>query len=468
MSKTTPTPEMRWTGAVTAVEDPPLLSPPVIRFRDRRDAGRQLAALLEPYRSEQPVIVAMPRGGVPVAAEVGRALDAPLDVAVVRKIGAPQNPEFAIGAVGENGVRLLSETAARALGLTDADVMVLSDRAEQELADYVHRYRGRRPAIDLAGRTVILIDDGLATGHSAHAALLSLRARGAARLILAVPVAAAESVRALANLVDGVVCVEQPEELWAVGYWYQDFAPTSDAEVAAALDEASRPAQQQPAISSARRREVTIAAGAVSLAGEWYVPAGARAVVAFAHGSGSGRNSPRNRAVATSLNEAGYATLLLDLLTEAEAIDRRNVFDVPLLASRLIAASDWLQGRSDAATLPLAYFGASTGAAAALTAAASLGTRVGAVVSRGGRPDLAVDLAMVTAPTLLIVGGEDREVLELNRLAQRKLRCLNELAVIPGAGHLFEQPGAVERVSALAISWLDRSLATEPDRALAR
>jgi putative phosphoribosyl transferase len=463
-----PSPKTRWTGAVTAVEDPPLPSQPATRFRDRRDAGRRLAALLEPYSSEHPVIVAMPRGGVPVAAEVARALDAPLDVAVVRKIGAPQNPEFAIGAVAENAVRLLSEHTTRALGLTESEVNALIARAEAELADYVHRYRGRRPAIDLTGRTVILIDDGLATGHSAHAALLSLRARGAARLILAVPVAAAESVRTLASLLDDVVCVEQPEEMWAVGYWYQDFAPTSDAEVAAALDQATRQAQHRPSSSSVEGREVTITAGAVSLGGEWSVPTNARAVVAFAHGSGSGRHSPRNRAVARSLNHAGYATLLLDLLTEGEALDRRNVFDVPLLALRLIAASDWLKTQPDAAALPLAYFGASTGAAAALTAAAALGTRVGAVVSRGGRPDLAVDLARVTAPTLLIVGGADREVLELNRLAQGELRCPSELAVVPGAGHLFEEPGALERVSALAISWLDRSFATEPDRALAR
>jgi putative phosphoribosyl transferase len=256
-SDTTPSPETRWTGAVTTVADPPL-SAPAIRFRDRRDAGRQLAALLEPYRSEQPVIVAMPRGGVPVAAEVAGALGAPLDIAVVRKIGAPQNPEFAIGAVGENAVRLVSERATRALGLTEADVNALIARAEDELADYVHRYRGRRPAIDVAGRTVILVDDGLATGRSAHAALLSLRARGAAQLILAVPVAAAESARALASLVEAIVCVEQPGELWAVGYWYEDFAPTSDAEVAAALDQAT-PAQHRPSGPSVESRDVSFA-----------------------------------------------------------------------------------------------------------------------------------------------------------------------------------------------------------------
>ena len=184
------------------------------------------------------------------------------------------------------------------------------------------------------------------------------------------------------------------------------------------------------------------------------MPGNTRAVVAFAHGSGSGRNSPRNRAVAKALNDAGYATLLLDLLTEAEALDRRNVFDVQLMASRLIAASEWLESR--AAALPLAYFGASTGA---LTAAASLGSRVGAVISRGGRPDLAIGLARVTAPTLLIVGGADLEVLELNRQARGELRCPSELIVVPGAGHLFEEPGALERVAELAVEWFRRHLA---------
>jgi alpha-beta hydrolase superfamily lysophospholipase len=197
----------------------------------------------------------------------------------------------------------------------------------------------------------------------------------------------------------------------------------------------------------------------VTLGGELSLPARARGIVVFAHGSGSSRLSPRNRAVAQALGDAGFATLLFDLLTPGEEVERTNVFDISLLASRLVEASTWLRARGEASGLQLAYFGASTGAAAALTAAAELGDRVRAVVSRGGRPDLARDLGAVRAPTLLIVGGADYQVLALNREAQRRLRCPNELAVVPGATHLFEEPGALEQVSRLAIDWLDRHLA---------
>ncbi len=200
----------------------------------------------------------------------------------------------------------------------------------------------------------------------------------------------------------------------------------------------------------------------VVLQGDMNAPQIARGTVAFAHGSGSSHLSPRNRAVAQALVDAGYATLLFDLLTFNEEVDRANVFDIPLLTSRLVAASAWLEERDDVAGMPLAYFGASTGSAAALTAAGELGDRVSAVISRGGRPDLALDLGAVRAPTLLIVGGADHEVLELNRQAQGMLRCESELAVVSGATHLFEEPGALEQVSRLAIDWLDRHLSGGP------
>ena len=445
------------TGAVTSLADPAVLAPSEGRFSDRHDAGRRLAALLERFREERPVIVGMPRGGVPVAAEVSRALDAPLDVAVVRKIGAPQNPEFALGAVAEGGVHVLSTKTTHALGLSDAAVRSLIVQAERELAEKTRRYRGARPPADLTGRTVILVDDGLATGRSAHAALLSLRKRGAARLILAVPVGAPQSVGALREVADEILCIELPEDLWAVGAWYEDFRPTTDEEVSALLADAAHRGSEEPPGAAPISREVTVdLVSGAALGGELSVPASARAVVAFAHGSGSSRMSPRNRAVAGALNDAGYATLLFDLLTPAEEADRANVFDIPLLASRLLAASDWLAANGETASLPLVYFGASTGAAAALSAAAELGDRVLAVISRGGRPDLAENLPAVRAPTLLIVGGADRQVLQLNRLAQSQLRCPSELAVVEGATHLFEEPGALERVAALAIDWLRR------------
>ncbi|MBL0928061.1 MAG: hypothetical protein IBJ11_10490 [Phycisphaerales bacterium] len=199
--------------------------------------------------------------------------------------------------------------------------------------------------------------------------------------------------------------------------------------------------------------DVSIVADGRVLPGELCVPAGAGGLVLFAHGSGSGRQSPRNRLVAGVLQGAGLGTLLFDLLTEAESEDRRNVFDIGLLADRLLAAAGWAMGREEAGGLPVGLFGASTGAGAALVAAARE-PRVRAVVSRGGRPDLAgAWLAEVRAPTLLIVGAWDREVLELNRAALGELRCEKRLSIVPGATHLFEEPGTLERAAGLARGW---------------
>lgn len=210
-------------------------------------------------------------------------------------------------------------------------------------------------------------------------------------------------------------------------------------------------------------RQVLIPVGPLRLPGDLVIPLPALGAVLFAHGSGSSRHSPRNVQVARVLSQAGLATLLFDLLTPPEAADRDNVFDIALLAGRLGAATDWLRHQPDAGSLPLGYFGASTGAAAALWAAAEAGAGVAAVVSRGGRPDLAGPrLAAVTAPTLLVVGGEDLVVLELNRKARQALRCPSELVVVPGATHLFEEPGALEAVADLAREWFLRHLPAAP------
>lgn len=203
--------------------------------------------------------------------------------------------------------------------------------------------------------------------------------------------------------------------------------------------------------------------GKTTLAGDLEAPPRSRGVVVFAHGSGSGRHSPRNRAVAAALRRAGFTTLLMDLLTiDEEAIDRRTRalrFDIGLLAERLSGATEWVQSQPEVAGQPIGYFGASTGAAAALIAAAARGDRIGAVVSRGGRPDLAGPaLPRVTAPTLLIVGGEDHGVIELNQSAARSLRCRRELVLVPGATHLFEEPGTLEVVMELAAGWFAQHL----------
>jgi dienelactone hydrolase len=215
---------------------------------------------------------------------------------------------------------------------------------------------------------------------------------------------------------------------------------------------------------TAEERLVHVQTEIVTLTGNLVVPEGASGVVLFAHGSGSSRLSPRNRSVARKLSERGLATLLIDLLTsEEEKIDVHTAhlrFDIGLLSDRLAGAKEWLMEQPETRDLRIGYFGASTGAAAALVAAAIHPKSIGAVVSRGGRPDLAGDLlARVQAPTLLIVGGDDRAVIEMNRDAYAQLTCKKKLEIVPGATHLFEEPGALEAVAGLAGDWLVEHLA---------
>ena len=212
--------------------------------------------------------------------------------------------------------------------------------------------------------------------------------------------------------------------------------------------------------SQQKDQAVTITAEGISLSGFLGVPPKGKGLVLFAHGSGSGRFSPRNRFVAHLLQQGGIATLLIDLLMTDEEDDRHKVFDIDLLADRLLMASAWLRQNAGTKDVPLGYFGASTGAGAALQAAARASFPVGAIVSRGGRPDLAEHyLSEVTAPTLLLVGGEDQAVIEMNRHAYRLLRCPKQLTIIPGATHLFEEPGTLERVAEQALNWFLRHFA---------
>ena len=214
--------------------------------------------------------------------------------------------------------------------------------------------------------------------------------------------------------------------------------------------------------------EVRIATGSVVLGGQLQVPTNASGVVVFAHGSGSSRFSPRNQHVARIIREAGVGTMLFDLLTrEEEAIDmhtRHLRFDIGLLAQRLVDVTDWLEWQDETSHLRPGYFGSSTGGGAALVAAATLGERVGAVVSRGGRPDLAGDaLPLVKAPTLLIVGGRDYQVIEMNREALAQLRCEKKLEIVSGATHLFEEPGTLQEVARLAAAWFVEHLRQNPE-----
>lgn len=416
-------------------------------FADRVDAGRRLADRLSGLRGQPVVVLGLPRGGVPVAREVARALNAPLDVIVVRKLGVPYQPELAMGAIGEGGVRVVDTGIMRSAGVGAEELARVEARERAELERRAVRFRGDGHRLDLNGRVAVIVDDGVATGSTARAACAVARAHGAARVVLAVPVAAPGWEDRIGDAADVTVALETPEPFWAIGQFYRDFSPTSDEEVVACL----RPGRDE---------EVAVHVGPVTLPGHLVVPDGAPGVVLFAHGSGSSRHSPRNRYVAGVLSAAGIGTLLFDLLTPPEERDRANVFDIGLLAGRLAGATRWLRGQPGLADVPIGYFGASTGAGAALWAATEPGTEVAAVVSRGGRPDLAAPrLAMVTAPTLLIVGGWDEAVLDLNREAQALMTAECRLEVVPGATHLFEEPGTLEAAAGLARDWFRDHLA---------
>ncbi|MFF4960836.1 phosphoribosyltransferase family protein [Streptomyces sp. NPDC001222] len=429
-------------------------------FMDRQEAGRQLGTRLEHLRGRNAVVLGLPRGGVPVAFEVARAIGAPLDVCLVRKLGVPFQPELGMGAIGEDGVRVINDAVVREARVTRQELAEVEEHERDVLEQRGRRYRGTYEPVSVEGRTVVVVDDGVATGSTARAACRIARARGAERIVLAVPVAPSDWIERLGGEADELVSVATPREFFAIGQFYADFAQTDDEEVADCLRRAAGRPSSAAAPSGSPDTEVEVTAGAVRLKGQLAVPEDAPGIVVFAHGSGSSRHSPRNQFVASGLNRAGLGTLLFDLLTEEEEQDRANVFDTGLLAGRLTDATHWLRTRAGYESPAVGYFGASTGAAAALWAAAEPEARIAAVVSRGGRPDLAGPrLPAVTAPTLLIVGGADPIVIDLNRQAQARLHCENHLAIVPGATHLFEEPGTLEVVTDLARDWFTDHMA---------
>jgi putative phosphoribosyl transferase len=425
-------------------------------FLNREHAGRQLARSLERFAPHEPIVMGIRSLGLAVARLVSDRLDAQLEVIVVEvvsdaKHSGTQDPPRVIGAVSERGITALDRGAIQS---ADLDEFTVESSIQQSLTVARRRaalLRGSRPIEGVHDRWVIIVDDSLMEGTIATAAIASVRRAGAGHVVVAAPVGCRSVIENLQVIADEVVCPSVSELPREMRECYDEPEETTDTQAAALLRDATR-REVELDISDPHGRGWAVR-------GTLAVPRGAVGAVVFAHGSGSSRHSPRNSAVADALNEAGFATLLFDLLSEEEAHDRHNVFDVDFLARRLISVIDWCAEDEHLRGLPLGLFGASTGAAAALIAAAQRPDLVRAVVSRGGRPDLAMAiLDHVQAPTLLIVGGADPQVQLLNEQALSRLGRQARLQIVPGATHLFEEAGALEEVIILARSWFDEYL----------
>lgn len=420
----------------------------VVIFNNRIDAGRALGEHLKYLQGQNVIVLGLPRGGVPVAYEVSKVIHAPLDIIVVRKLGVPTQPELAMGAVGEGGVVITNAEVLRLIQISPEEFAQVQKREANAVKIRALKFRSGNPPKSLNGRIALIVDDGIATGSTAQAACKVARAMGASKIILAVPVGSKEATSVLKKDADEVVCLETPEDFFAVGRWYREFESVSDEEVINLLH------TELTNDVAFKEESFFIDLGEHTLPGQLTIPEQATGLVIFAHGSGSSRLSPRNQFVAKALNSTGLATLLFDLLDSSEESNRANVFDIEFLAQRLTGATIWAKRNVRVSELSIGYFGASTGAAAALWAASDPELKIRAIVSRGGRPDLAgPKLPEVHSPTLLIVGGNDDDVMQLNQQAQDRLRCENQLAIVPGATHLFEEPGTLEQVAGLAGNW---------------
>ena len=404
-------------------------------FKNRQHAGVVLAnAIYKEWLHKNAVVVALPRGGIPVARVVAKKLRAPLECISVSKVGTPHNPENSIGAVGENYQIWLNNDMISFLKITQAELdktIAQSMRDVQHLAKVLRR--GLK-SVDLHGRSVILVDDGLTTGSSMLVAIRSLRIQGAKEIAVVVPVASATAIDLIKPEADFVFSAHTPSIYGSAGEWYEDYLPVEDEQLIRIL-------------KSFSYHEVTLEVGNVKLTGELVQPQNCRGWIVFAHGGGSSRKNRANLKVAQKLNEEGFGTLLFDLLTDEEAKLRTSFFyDIEFLAHRFSLVTRWLKARPEWNHLPIGYFGAGTGAAVALQCCAEYEQEIFSIVSRAGRPDLAKELEKVKCPVLLLVGAKDERMIYLNRMTE-KLMTNAKIKVITGvfdqfvvsSSHWFEE-----------------------------
>lgn len=422
--------------------------PVSLPFADRSEAGRRLAERLRPFMIEDPLVLALPRGGVPVGAELARHLDADLDVLVVHRLGLPEQPEVGVGAIAENGRVLYDDRALARMRLPRRALEgnVAAERAE---LDRMRRaYRGDRPLPRITGRDCVVVDDGSATGGTARAALRMLRQEEPAKLVLAVPVASHEAVELLREEADALVVLGVPDNFREVGEWYRDFGGVSDDRVREILAE-----HGGDRVRPARSRAVRVPSGELVLDGDLTVVQSPRGAVVTA--SGEGRGDPRRRAAAAALQRSGYTTLVLDLCAEGEHTEKA---DAALLGGRLADAIAWLRDSEGVGGAPVGVVGDGAAAPAALVAAALRPGDVAAVVAHGGRVDLAdTHLRDVRAPALVLLESRDSFFRELGEWARARMGAPSDLRVVSGAEQLFRgaewRPAAVE-----ALDWFDRHL----------
>lgn len=414
------------------------------RYRNREDAGQQLGDVLVSMGYRNAVVLGIPRGGVPVAAEVARKLDGQLGVVVARKLRAPAQPELAIGAVTADGATWINEPLAEDCR---ADQRYLDKEIAIQIAEAKHRedaFDGhRRPPVE--GRVVVIVDDGIATGATAIAAARSMRKSAAKEVVLAVPVAPPDTVHALRNEFDAIICPRIERDFWAIGQFYDDFRQVGDDQVKAMLE---RFAAQPDTIEGRARR------GTIELAARLRVPAPGAPLVTFVHGLGSSKDSPRNVVIAERLFDNGFATLLFDLSGHGDSGPGREG-DIGAYVQDLGAAVTWAEAQGAADTQRNAIAGSSLGAVVALRATLEGVVRPAALVLRAPpiRPE---EYAGLDVPTLVIVGSAD-QLASWAREAARTCPAI-ELRVVPGAGHLFEEKGTLAEATRITVEWLAEKL----------
>jgi predicted phosphoribosyltransferase/alpha/beta superfamily hydrolase len=422
-------------------------------FRNRDHAAMELAAALAAKGYQRPVVLGIPRGGVPIADRIARELNGKLGVVVARKLRAPMQSELAIGAVAANGAVYVNEELAHDTG---ADRRYLDQeiaRQMKEAREREARFDGaRRPAV--AGQTVIVVDDGIATGATAIAALRSLKAADAARVVLAVPVGPPGTLEAMAAEADDVVCPNIESDFYAVGQFYDDFSAVSDSEVARLIE--AFPANE----ADANRRAAVVERDGVRLATRLVLPAGRGPwpCVVFVHGLGSDKDSPRNVVIAERLVDEGFAAVLFDLSGHGESSEDPRGPEA--FVDDVVAVTSWAAGQAEIDASRMALAGSSLGAVTALETARSGRLRLQTLVLRAP-PLNEGDIAGLDLPALVLIGSHDP------LLPQVRAICapvpLVTLTVVPGAGHLFEEPGTLEDAVELSVSWLrDRLLKARP------